>query len=98
GAPRPPPLASPRIAGRFGGRWAAYAVALIWSVHPLLTEPVTYVVQRTELMMGLFYLLTLYAAVRAWGSARPGRWEGAAIAACALGMACKEVMVTAPVM
>ena len=91
-------LASPRIAGRFGGRWAAYAVALIWSVHPLLTEPVTYVVQRTELMMGLFYLLTLYAALRAWGSARPGRWEGAAIAACALGMACKEVMVTAPLM
>ena len=91
-------LASPRLGGRFGGRGAAFAVALVWSVHPLLTEPVTYIVQRTELMMGLCYLLTLYAALRAWDAAQPGRWEAASIAACALGMACKEVMVTAPVM
>jgi tetratricopeptide (TPR) repeat protein len=91
-------LASPRLGGRFGGRGAAFAVALVWSVHPLLTEPVTYIVQRTELMMGLFYLLTLYAAVRAWDAARPAQWETVAIAACALGMACKEVMATAPVM
>jgi len=73
-------------------------VALVWSVHPLLTEPVTYIVQRTELLMGLFYLLTLYAALRAWDSARPARWEALAVACGALGMACKEVMVTAPVM
>ena len=91
-------LASPRLRGRFGGRGAAFAVALIWSVHPLLTEPVTYIVQRTELMMGFFYLLTLYASLRAWESARPARWEALAVVACALGMACKEVMVTAPVM
>lgn len=91
-------LASPRLAGRLGGRAAAFAVALVWSVHPLLTEPVTYVVQRTELLMGLFYLLTLYASLRAWDAAQPARWQGFAIASCALGMASKEVMVTAPVM
>ena len=28
-------------------------------VHPLHTESVTYVVQRVEALMGLFYLLTL---------------------------------------
>jgi tetratricopeptide (TPR) repeat protein len=91
-------LASPRLRGRSGGRGAAFAVAFVWSVHPLLTEPVAYIVQRTELMMGLFYLLTLYAALRAWDSVRPERWEIAAVVACALGMACKEVMVTAPLM
>jgi Flp pilus assembly protein TadD len=91
-------LAAPRLRGRFGGRAAAFAVALVWSVHPLLTEPVTYIVQRTELLMGLFYLLTLYASLRAWDSARPARWEAVAVACCALGMASKEVMVTAPVM
>jgi tetratricopeptide (TPR) repeat protein len=91
-------LASPVLRGRFGGGGAAYVVALLWSVHPLLTEPVTYVVQRTELLMGLFYLLTLYASLRAWDSARPARWEATAVAACALGMASKEVMVTAPLM
>jgi tetratricopeptide (TPR) repeat protein len=91
-------LASPRVGGRFGGRGAAFAVALVWSVHPLLTEPVAYVVQRTELLMGLFYLLTLYASLRAWDAARPAWWEAAAVGACALGMACKEVMVSAPLM
>ncbi len=45
----------------------ALSVALIWIVHPLQTESVTYVIQRAESMMGLFYLLTLYAFVRAVG-------------------------------
>ena len=43
----------------------AFVVALIWVVHPLATESVTYVVQRVESLMGLFYLLTLYCAIRA---------------------------------
>ena len=64
----------------------AFAVAALWAVHPLLTESVTYIVQRAESLMGLFYLLTLYAFVRAAGAA-----------ACLLGMATKEVMAAAPV-
>jgi hypothetical protein len=42
----------------------ALAVALIWVVHPLQTEAVTYISQRAESLMGLFYLLTLYCFVR----------------------------------
>lgn len=77
----------------------AFAAALLWLVHPLQTEVVGYVTQRTESMMGLFYLGTLYAAIRAMeGGGAVRRWSGAGIAACALGMACKESMVTAPVM
>ena len=91
-------LASPLVAGRLGGRWAAFSVALVWSLHPLVTEPVTYVVQRTELLMGLFYLLTVYAALRAWDEGRRQWWELVSVACCALGMASKEVMVTAPAM
>ena len=34
----------------------ALAVALIWLVHPLQTEAVTYIVQRLESLMGLCYL------------------------------------------
>jgi tetratricopeptide (TPR) repeat protein len=90
-------LASPALDGRLGGEGAAFAIALLWCVHPLLSEPVVYLVQRTELMMGGFYLLTLYASLRAWTDARVRRWQGVAIAACALGMACKEPMVTAPI-
>jgi len=39
-------------------------VALVWTVHPLQTESVTCIIQRTESMMGLFYLLTLYCFIR----------------------------------
>jgi Flp pilus assembly protein TadD len=74
----------------------ALASALIWMVHPLQTESVDYVTQRTELMMGLFYLLTLYCAIRAMTSSRADRWQGAAIVSCLLGVGCKESMATAP--
>jgi len=42
----------------------AFAVALLWTVHPLQTESVTYIIQRAESLMGLFYLLTLYCFIR----------------------------------
>jgi protein O-mannosyl-transferase len=42
----------------------AFAAALLWTLHPLQTEAVTYVIQRAESMMGLFYLLTLYCFIR----------------------------------
>jgi protein O-mannosyl-transferase len=71
----------------------AFAAALIWTLHPLNTEVVDYVTQRSESMMALFYLLTLYASVRA---TRP--WPFVAVVSCLLGMACKESMVTAPVL
>lgn len=75
----------------------ALAVALLWALHPLNSEAVNYVTQRTESLMALFYLLTLYCARRASDEgARHGWWEAAAVLACTLGMASKESMVTAP--
>ncbi len=76
----------------------ALATAVLWAVHPLQTEAVTYVSERCELLMGLFYLLTLYCFVRGTDSKRSGSWFTAAVVACLLGMASKEVMVTAPLM
>jgi tetratricopeptide (TPR) repeat protein len=75
----------------------AWVAALVWMLHPLQTEAVDYITQRTESMMALCYLLTMYCSVRALDE-RPGRWHAWAILACAVGMACKESMVTAPVM
>lgn len=78
---------------------AAFAIALVWTVHPLNSEAVNYVTQRSESLMALFYLLTLYCALRAFeGAAGRARWEMGAVLACALGMASKESMVTAPLM
>jgi tetratricopeptide (TPR) repeat protein len=76
----------------------AWASALIWTVHPLNSELIEYVVQRTESLMSLFYLLTLYCAIRAFDARRSGgSWRIAAVLSCAAGMACKESMVTAPI-
>jgi len=93
-------LLQPRLRDRFGAvaNELALAIAIIWTVHPLLTESVTYIVQRAESMMGLFYLLTLYCFIRGAGSTRTRLWYGLSVMACALGMASKEVMISAPVM
>jgi tetratricopeptide (TPR) repeat protein len=89
-----------RLRERYGrqAEWLALAVALIWVVHPLQTESVTYIIQRTELLMGLFLLLTLYCVLRGDGSVRPRAWYAAAVLACALGMGSKEVMAVAPLL
>ena len=76
----------------------ALAIALLWGLHPLQTEAVTYVVQRVESLMGLLFLLTLYCFIRSVDAPRPRLWQGAAIAACLLGAATKEVIALAPVM
>lgn len=77
--------------------WLAGLIAALWAVHPLQTESVTYLVQRAESLMGLFYLLTLYLSARSFDAGRPIPWQAAAVLSCALGMGCKESMVTAPV-
>ena len=76
----------------------AFAIALIWTLHPLNSEVVNYLSQRTESLMGFFFLLTMYAGIRAMQRPPGHGWVAAAILACALGMGSKESMVTAPVL
>jgi tetratricopeptide (TPR) repeat protein len=100
-------LLQPVLRARFGAEALplALAVAVLWIVHPLQTEAVTYVVQRAESLVSLFYLLTLYCFTRSTEcnplgyTSRDGysrAWSISAVATCLLGMASKEVMVTAP--
>lgn len=84
-------------ASRETASWFAVSVALLWVIHPLQTQSVTYVIQRSESLMGLFYLATLYCMIRGASSAKPLLWYGMSVACCALGMGSKAVMVTAPV-
>lgn len=73
-----------------GDSIAPAVIALAWAVHPLNTEAVNYVTQRTELLWALCLMLALYASVR--------NWRAASIVACALGMTAKESMVVAPLL
>jgi hypothetical protein len=67
----------------------SFMVALLWTLNPLQTESVICVVQRTEVLVGVFYLLTLYAFVRAADSGASNRWRLVCVGACCLGMASK---------
>ena len=67
-------LLQPALRARFGAAALplALAIAGLWVLHPLQTESVTFVVQRNEALMGLFYLFTLYAFIRSdVGRGRP---------------------------
>ena len=75
----------------------ATAIAGLWTLHPLQTESVTCIIQRTEILVGLFYLLTLYAFVRSVDSTSRS-WPVVCVGSCLIGMASKEVMVSAPLM
>jgi protein O-mannosyl-transferase len=85
--------------------WLALCIALLWTLHPLQTQAVTYIVQRAESLVSLMYLVTMWCFVRSVefcvlrkGASAWNRWSVAAWVACLLGMASKEVMVSAPVM
>lgn len=95
-------LLLPLFDGRFESAhtYLAAAIALLWALHPLQTEAVVYVTQRTELMMAFFYLATMCCALRFWAAPEnttsKTAWLLLAVASCVCGMASKEVMVSAP--
>jgi len=56
----------PGLANRFQrSAEIAFAAALLWAVHPLQTNAVTYIVQRMTSMATLFFLLSLLCYVKA---------------------------------
>lgn len=91
-------LLSSRLRERFGpiSTGLALTTAMIWIAHPLCTQAVTYVIQRAESMMAMFYLVAIYCSIRAIESDRPRRWYALSVVACALGMGTKEVAISAP--
>lgn len=111
---RTPGSRDPRAATALG-----FSAALLWTLHPLQTAAVTYIVQRAESLCALCLLLALYAFARSRKchvirdtplgaqpekchvtrdtSPRCAGWLTVSVLACLAGMACKEVMVVAPV-
>jgi tetratricopeptide (TPR) repeat protein len=50
----------------------AWCMALLWTLHPINTSAVTYMSQRAESVMALFFLLAFWAAER---GSRSERWD-----------------------
>ena len=83
---------------------APFWTALLFTVHPMQTETVTYIAARSNVMMAFFYLSGLIAAVRAlslWRSAEHKRskalaWFVLALICYAAAVASKEAAVTLP--
>lgn len=91
-------LQLPKIAQRYRDHAVLLAagVALLWAVHPLQTQSVTYIVQRYESLMAMFFLLSLFCFVRAFTSKVHWAWYVGSVIACAGSTLCKEVAVVLP--
>ncbi len=74
----------------------AFACSLLWSLHPLQTESVSYLTQRCESLVGLFFLLTFYCSIRSWRSTKNRLWSLLAVVSFLLGVGSKESIVVAP--
>jgi len=85
----------------FSAGFIALAAALLFLVHPLQIESVTYIIQRFTSLGAFFYLLTILTYLRANAAEeKAARWwlRGLSIAALIIGMFSKENVFTAPFM
>lgn len=82
--------------GLAGGRPAAFALAALWGLHPLLTESVTNIVGRADLLAGFGILAGLLCHIRSTDSSGRSRtrWIGLFLLATTVGMFSKESAVT----
>ncbi len=92
-------LATPALKGRFADpRLIASFAALLWLVHPLHTQTVTYVVQRMNGLATMFYLLSLwlYALARVNGGRKSVLLFAGALGAGIAAVGSKEIGATLP--
>jgi tetratricopeptide (TPR) repeat protein len=75
-----------------------FAVALLWALHPLDTESVTYVIQRSESLAGLFAMFALYCVIRGAAAERATNWNFISILSCALAVGSKPAAMVVPVL
>lgn len=80
-----------------GALWRSALVAAVFAVHPLRAESVAWVAERKDVLSGLFFMLTI-GAYAGYVRHRPsiGRY-GLVLLLFALGLMCKPMLVTIPV-
>jgi tetratricopeptide (TPR) repeat protein len=86
-------------------KWVALFAALVFAVHPIQTQAVTYIVQRLTALAALFYLLSLIGYLKYCLMAmqeepdrkrRQYQWLAFSLIAALFGMFTKEITFTIP--
>ncbi len=79
--------------------WMPLFAALLFVVHPVQTQAVTYIYQRLASLAAMFYLLSVasYLCGRLRSDGRYGRWFALAGVSALLGMLTKETVFTLPI-
>ena len=92
-----------RIAGR--AEFLAFSIAALWAAHPITSQAVTYVIQRTELLWSLALLIGMYLYLRGSRRCQPidseqtnqrPWWRSEMLVSIPvfwIGMSCKEPIV-----
>jgi tetratricopeptide (TPR) repeat protein len=80
-----------------GFLWRSAVVAAVFAIHPLRVESVAWVAERKDVLSGVFFMLTIAAYLRyvrrPWSAVR----YGLVMLLFALGLMCKPMLVTLPV-
>jgi tetratricopeptide (TPR) repeat protein len=101
------------LLAKFSGRFTDLSAAVlalvasaVWATHPIIADSVTYLSSRTEQLVGLFCLLTLYAVIRGASGATTTTtttrarmtWYVVAVISSALATGSKEVAAGTPLL
>jgi len=93
-------LRLPTMRSRYGNSsWLPYIAVLIWLVHPLQTQSVSYIVQRMNSMASMLYILSMLCYTRArLGQSATVQWllAAACILSGLLALGTKETAATLP--
>ncbi len=75
--------------------WQSAFIALVFAVHPLHVESVAWITERKDVLSGLFWMLTIGAYTEYRFTLKTG-WYWFAVAAFALGLLAKPMLITLP--
>jgi Flp pilus assembly protein TadD len=76
----------------------AFVAALIWLIHPVQTQSVTYIIQRMNSLASMFFILSIwcYVKARVEGGRRKWLWYAGSAVVWLLSLGCKQNAVTLP--
>jgi tetratricopeptide (TPR) repeat protein len=80
-----------------GALWRSAFVAAVFAIHPLRVESVAWVAERKDVLSGLLFVLTIWAYVRYARLPRSQARYALILLLFALGLMCKPMLVTLPV-